>query len=152
MLLAQSSSTVTHSTWPAMMLGAGGGLMLVFILFLVLLFRHLRTSRQLLHVERMRSLEAGIPLEAPEETKLQSKFQHNAFWISFWMVFSVPGAALSAASAATQTSALALSILIWVVAAVVSVAAVVCAAILMIYSRGRRPDDADLLRRAPKLM
>lgn len=51
--------------WLAILVLAGAALLCAFVLFMVLLFRHLHSSRQLLHTERMRSLEAGIPLEAP---------------------------------------------------------------------------------------
>jgi hypothetical protein len=144
MPLAEIAATNTAQFWVAF---ATVVFVLLFIgvLLLVAIFRHIRSSRQLLHAERMRSLEAGFPLEAPEEAKLQSKYQHNAFWISFWMVFTVPAAALSAASASTQTNAtLALPIVIWIVAGSVGIAAVVCAAVLMISSRGRRADGKQL--------
>jgi NADH:ubiquinone oxidoreductase subunit 3 (subunit A) len=151
MLLAQSGFTTTSQAWVAI-LSVAVVMLFVGVVSLVMLVRHVRSSRQLLHAERMRSLEAGFPLEAPEEAKLQSKFLHNAFWISFWMVFTVPTAALSAASASTQANAtLALSIVIWIVAGAVGIAAVVCAAVLMIYSRGRKSDDGDGLRKMPKM-
>jgi hypothetical protein len=68
------------------------------------------------------------------------------------MVFTVPTAALSAASASTQTNAaLALSIVIWIAAGAVGIAAVVCAAVLMIYSRSRGADDGDVLRKMQKM-
>ncbi len=156
LFLAQSdpSSMNVNWTWPVIAILIASGLLLAFGLFFGLLFRNLRASRQLLHAERMRSLEAGFPLyppESPEDTKVHSKFLHNAFWISFWLVFGVPSAALSAASAATKTDAsLALSIVIWVAAAVVCVAAVVCAAVLMIYSH-RSASNGEGLQKIIKL-
>ena len=151
MLLAQAGLATTSQAWVAI-LSVATVVLFIGVLSLVMLFRHVRSSRQLLHAERMRSLEAGFPLEAPEEAKLQAKFQHNAFWISFWMVFTVPTAALSAASASTQSNAsIALSIVIWIVAGAVGIAAVVCAAVLMIYSRARKADDGDGSRKMPKI-
>lgn len=151
MLLAESGLLTTSQAWVAI-LSVAVVVLFINALFLVLLFRHVWSSRQLLHAERMRSLEAGFPIEAPEEAKLQAKFQHNAFWISFWMVFTVPTAALSAASASSQTHpSLALSIVIWLSAAAVGIAAVVCAAVLMISSRGRKADNGDALRKMPKM-
>jgi hypothetical protein len=151
MIFAQSGLSTTSQAWVAI-LSVAVVVLFVGVLSLVMLFRQVRSSRQLLHAERMRSLEAGLPLEAPEEAKLQSKFQHNAFWISFWMVFTVPPAALSAASASTQTNEyLALSIVIWITAGAVGIAAVVCAAVLMIYSRGRKADDGDGMWKMPKM-
>lgn len=150
MLLTQSGLTTASQAWIAT-LSVAVVVLFVGIVFLLMLFRHVRSSRQLLHTERMRSLEAGFPLEAPEEAKRQARYQHNAFWISFWMVFTVPAAALSAASASTQSNAsLALSIVIWIAAAAVGIAAVVCAAVLMISSRGRKADDGDGWRKMPK--
>lgn len=150
MLLAQIAPVEATRIWVPV---ASVAFVVVFItvMFLVLIFRHVRSSRQLLHVERMRSLEAGFPLEAPEEAKLQSKFMHNAFWIAFWMVFTVPTAALSAASASTKANApIALSIVIWLAAGGVGIAAVVCAAVLMIHSRGFKADDGDRPPKMPK--
>lgn len=158
MLLAQSTApdaaTGMNWIWLATLLLAGAALLGGFVLLMVLLFRHLHASRQFLHTERMRSLEAGIPLEAPEEMKAQAKFMHNAFWISFWLVFSVPGAALSAASVATKSvnGSIAVSIVIWIGATLVSVAAVVCATVLMIYTRSRKSDNCDGLPKLTKPM
>jgi len=151
MILAQSDAPNTAPIW-LICLAVGVASLLVFVSFIVLLFRHLRSVRQLTHTERMRSLEAGFPLEAPEETKTQAKFMHNAFWISFWLVFSVPAAAMSAASAGTKTvnESIALSIVVWIGAALVSVAAVVCATVLMLNSRSHRADDSDSLRKTTK--
>ena len=121
----------------------------------VLSLRHARAKRELLHAERIRAIEAGLPWESPPlspATKPESaqppgaKFMHNAFWISFWIVSGVPGAAFSAASAATKefhADQLAIGIAAWSAAAVASVAAVVCATTLMIYSRSRQePRDS----------
>jgi hypothetical protein len=157
MLLAQFAAPDTTSFW---LIGVvlGVALLIGFVFFMVLLFRYLRSSRQLTHTERMRSLEAGFPLEAPvapEETEShQAKFMHNAFWISFWLVSSVPAAALSAASAGTKTvdGSIALSIVVWIGAALASVAAVVCATVLMLNSRGHRADNSDGLRKTTKPM
>jgi uncharacterized membrane protein len=149
MLLAQSAAPNLSSLWLTIWVAVGIAFLFVVLSFIVLLFRHLRSSRQLTHTERMRSLEAGIPLEAPEEAKAQAQFIHNAFWISFWLVVSVPAAAFSAASAGTKSvnGSIGLSIVIWIVAAVASVAAVVCATVLMLNSRTRRADDSDAMRK-----
>jgi hypothetical protein len=143
MLFAQSGLTTTSQVWVAV-LSVSVVIIFLGVLFLRAIFRQIGSSRDLLHAERMRSLEAGFPLEAPEQARLPAKFQHNAFWIAFWMVFMVPSAALSAASASTQTNvAFSLSIVIWIAASAVAIAAVVCALVLMIYSRGRKADYAD---------
>lgn len=123
----------------------------------VLLIRYARAKRELLHAERIRAIEAGLPWQEPKSAQPESaqpesaepgaKFMHNAFWISFWVVVSVPSASFSAAATATKelhVDQLALGIAAWSAAALVSVAAVVCATTLMIYSRSRRESrDSD---------
>jgi len=116
-------------------------------LFLFALLRHLRFNREKLHAERLKMIEMGLPLEEPAATKRQDKHMHNAFWIAFWMVVVVPSSAFSAATAATERGEHAGYLLaIWIGASVVSVAAVVCAAVLVILSRARRDDDDELSR------
>ena len=117
----------------------------LLVLFIVLLLRHLRFTREKLHNERLKMIEAGYPLEEAESTKRRQQFMHNAFWISFWMVALVPSAAFSAAATATDRRELAGYIIaIWIGASVASVAAVVCASVLMICSRCSREDGGDV--------
>lgn len=152
MFLAQAAAAPDiNPIWPTVAIAVCVTLICLFG-FLLLLFRQIRVSRQLLHTERMRSLEAGIPIEPAEGSKMQAKFLHNAFWISFWLVFGVPSAAFSAASTATPNSkTLALSIVIWVAATVASTAAVICAVILMINAGVRQTNDANGPPKFPKL-
>ena len=114
------------------------GAVFVFVIgILALSFRYARANRELLHAERIRAIDAGFPWEEPESAQAGAKFMHNSFWI----VVGVPGAAFSAASAATKqfhVEQLAIGIAAWSAAAVASVAAVVCATTLMIYSRSRQ--------------
>lgn len=110
----------------------GGG---VFLFVVTLLgFRQARIGRQLQHEERMKAIEAGQPLDPVD---LSSKFMHNTFWIAFWIVFGVPGAGFYAVSTAMQTAnlSLAVSIVAWLSAAAASIAAVVCATVLMLHAR-----------------
>jgi hypothetical protein len=112
---------------------------------IVLVLRHLRFTREKMHDERLKMIESGYPLEEPESTKRQQKYMHNAFWISFWMVFLVPSAAFSSAASATdRVEHLGYLLAIWIGASVASVAAVVCAAVLMMYSRSSREDEDDM--------
>lgn len=107
--------------------------------------RHARTNRELLHAERMRAIEAGMPWQdsEAESDKPGAKFMHNAFWISFWLVVSVPGAAFSGVSSGTKyVDQPAIAIIAWIAAALVSIAAVAGAATLMIYARSR-PESRD---------
>ncbi len=121
----------------------------------VLSLRHARVKRELLHAERIRAIEAGLPWQEPESApkvapqvseKHKSpgaKFMHNAYWISFWVVVTVPGVAFSAASAVTTEFHIAIGIAAWGAAALASVAAVVCVTTLMIYSRScQEPRDS----------
>ena len=60
------------------------------------------------------------------------------------MVFGVPSSAFSAAAAATGKSQHAGYLLaIWIGASAASIAAVVCAAVLMVHSRSRQQEDDD---------
>jgi hypothetical protein len=154
MLLAQAAEPSPSLYWLLTATSAGVALLGVLVFFFVLLFRHLRSVRQLTHLERMRSLEAGFPLEAPEEMKIQAKFVHNAFWISFWLVFSVPAAAFSAASAATAkvNASVGLLAVIWIGTAMASIVAVAGATVLMLNTRPRKGDDEDGMRKPTKLM
>lgn len=108
----------------------------------VLVLRYLRFSRDKQHVERLKMIESGYPVEDSESSKRQDKFMHNAFWISFWMVVAVPGGVFSAAATATDRLGGGTGVLfaVWIGAAVASVAAVVCAAVLMVYSRAGKDD------------
>ena len=117
----------------------------------VLSLRYARSNREMLHAERLRAIEAGLPWQEPESVSESAqpgaKFMHNAFWISFWVVVTVPGAAFSAASAVTTEFHIAIGIAAWSAAAVASVAAVVCATTLMIYARSRQePRDNNLAK------
>ena len=111
---------------------------------LILSLHHARANRELLHAERLRAIEVGLPWQEPESAKPGAKFMHNAFWISFWLVVSVPSAALSGASAGTKyADQLAIVVAVWSAAALASIAAVVCATTLMIYARSRQePRDS----------
>ena len=115
------------------------------VLIIVLVLRHLRFTREKVHDERLKMIDMGYPLEEPESMKRQQKYMHNAFWISFWMVFLVPSAAFSSAASATdRVEHLGYLLAIWIGASVASVAAVVCAAVLMMYSRSTREDEDDM--------
>ena len=134
--------SIDYTLWIAILVPAA--LCALLVLFIVLLIRHLRFTREKLHTERLKMIEAGYPLEEAESTKRRQQYMHNAFWISFWMVFLVPSAAFSAAATATDRRELeGYTIAIWISASAASVAAVVCAAVLMISSRCSREDVGD---------
>ena len=147
MLFAQESVDAisqTFSLMPLIGLIVATAVCALTILFIVLFLRHLRFTREKLHAERLKMIEAGYPLEEAESTKRRQQYMHNAFWISFWMVFLVPSTAFSAAATATDRRELeGYTIAIWISASAASVAAVVCAAVLMISSRCSREDVGD---------
>lgn len=156
MLFAQQSAdSAIRSIGIALVVGlvVAAAVSALLILFIVLLIRHLRFTRETLHTERLKMIEAGYPLEEAESTKRRQQYMHNAFWISFWMVFLVPSTAFSAAAMATDRSELAgYLIAIWIGASAASIAAVVCAAVLMICSRCSREDagEAQMPMKKPK--
>ena len=135
--------SIDYTLWIAILVPAAFCALLV--LFIVLLLRHLRFTREKLHAERLKMIDAGYPLEEAESTKRRQQYMHNAFWISFWMVFLVPSAAFFAAATATDRRELAGYIIaIWIGASAASIAAVVCAAVLMICSRVSREDGGEV--------
>ena len=141
---ASGSFTCQSEQLPSRLSSCGWIVGALLILVIVLSLRHLRFTREKLHAERLKMIDAGYPLEEAESTKRRQQYMHNAFWISFWMVFLVPSAAFSAAAAATDRGELAgYLIAIWIGASAASVAAVVCAAVLMICSRCSREDGGD---------
>ncbi len=101
-------------------------------------FRQMAKSREFSHMEKMRALELGQRLEPSEPEEQHDKSLHNLFWISFWIGAGVPIAATSAASAIVVQSYISdfrIIIGIWICAAVISVASVICATVLMICGR-----------------
>jgi hypothetical protein len=153
MLLGQSAGASELSLWLFIVAFVAAATFIFGVLLIALLLRHSWRGRQLLHTERMRAIETGHSFEAPDPTTGHAKFMHNAFWISFWMVFGVPGAAFSAATAAMEESGgqLALGLAIWICAGAASVAAVVCATILMVQSRFRQVEDFSPREKRPTM-
>ena len=137
MLIIFGAATYATLLLPSLFIvGAAAAMVFVFMVA-IFIFRQLRISREYLHAERMKTLELGMPLEPPEQTNVQAKFMHTAFWISFWIVVGVPSAAFSAASTMCREIGgnVGLGVVVWVGAVLASIGAVVCATILMIYSR-----------------
>lgn len=152
MLLAQMSVTNTIPNWLVVVIVVVPAAFLFLFTLMTILLRHLRANRALLHAERMRSIEAGLPLDVSDQTKLQAKYMHNAFWISLWLGFAVPASAFSAAAAATRTAdkSLGLVLAVWICAAVAAVAAVVCATVLMINARCRQVQAGGECQKPPQ--
>jgi hypothetical protein len=140
MLLAQAAAPSATPNIVVFVLVALGILACVgvVLVILVLSFRHARRNREMLHEERLMAVKHGHPLEEPNSS--YAKFMHNAFWISFWMVALVPPAAFSAAASATESGErpLSFTVVVWLLAGAGSIAAVVCATVLMLASRNRK--------------
>jgi hypothetical protein len=151
MLLGQAAAANSPMMLIVIAVSGGIAILLLVVFFLVLLFRHLTSVRQLTHAERVKTLDAGFPLEPAEELKAHGKYMHNAFWISFWMVFSVPAAALSAASTASAkvNESTVLMAIIWTGGATASIAAIAGATVLMLSTRSRK-EDSDVVGGAMK--
>jgi hypothetical protein len=100
--------------------------------------RQAAKSRDLEHLQRMKALELGRPTGPSETEKCQNKYLHNIFWIAFWIGAGVPIAAASGASSVmiqTHLQDFGIILAMWICVAVISVASVVCAAVLMISTR-----------------
>jgi heme/copper-type cytochrome/quinol oxidase subunit 2 len=119
-------------------IGTGALLLLVFGMFLWMVMRHYRRSRELEHLERMKAIELGKPLDSPEQEEVHQKYGYNAFWIAFWIGAAVPVSAAWAASyAVTQGNVkdLGVTLAMWISVAVLGVAGVICATVLMMSAR-----------------
>lgn len=152
MLFAQSvppASTIPGWLFPLM------GVMIVAMLGIIpALLIGLRAAyihRQFQHTERMKAIEVGYPLEDTEASKTNAKHMHNSFWIAFWLGFGVPAVVFWAASSAEQVNSgnIGLGIVVWGGATVASIAGVVGAVVLMIYSRIKQCNDSSIIPAKP---
>jgi hypothetical protein len=117
--------------------------LLIGCMALLIVMKYVRRAREMLHAERLKSIAAGLPWQDPDIGVNENKLLHNSFWISFWMVAIGCGASFSSVSAAmskptfenTHTATVA-----WCCAAIASIAAVICATLLMLKSRALRLD------------
>jgi hypothetical protein len=108
-----------------------------FVVFVVVM-KQVGRSRELLHEERLKAIDAGMNWHDPDQNEQQNKSIHNAFWISFWMVVVGCGASFSAVSSFLgdgndhDTS---VAMFAWVSAGGSSVAALASATLLMVKAR-----------------
>ncbi len=113
---------------------------------------HVRKHRELLHLERIKAFESGILWQEPGSTNAHAKFMHNAFYISFWMVSIACGGSFTAAGrlSVVQGAPISVIIIAWLAAAGTSIAAVVCATVLMIRSKSpTEPVNPQMFFRPP---
>ena len=118
--------------------------LLIGCIALFIVMKYVRRSRELLHAERLKSIDAGLPWQNPGIGAIENKFMHNAFWISLWMVAIGCGASFSSVSAAMSEPTFEdtrIATVAWCCAALASIAAVICATLLMLKSRTRRRDQ-----------
>jgi len=114
------------------------GLLAVGTVVLVLAFRQMKRSRELLHTERLKAFEAGAQWQEPGTETNEKKQMHNAFWIAFWMVVVgcyAPFAAVSSLVDELQSLHTSVAVVSWISAAAASIAAATCATVLVVRSR-----------------
>ena len=144
-----SLAALTDADSNILFLGLGitfAGIALLAIAIVWISLRHFRKQREILHLERMKALEVGQSPTFFDPDKQQSKQLHNTFYIAFWIGGAVPIAAVSGATyvmteAGSQPTGIILAV--WISAAVIGVAGVVCATVLMVKSRKAGIRDAS---------
>jgi hypothetical protein len=118
---------------------AVAAVLLVMLILAALVVWHLRRNRQLLHLERIKAIDAGQTASFYPPDRSKQRYIHNTFWIAFWVGAVVPVAAVITAASATSSQGLALplavQITIWACVIPVCVAAMVCATIIMVSAR-----------------
>ncbi len=140
LLFADLALPAELPTWAVVFALVAASLLFVSYVFW-LIFRHAAKSRQFSHLERMKSLDVGKPIDAidaPVPDDQQNKFLHNAFWIAFWVGAVVPMSAISAASSIIiqgHVQEFSLVLAIWICVAVISVSSVTSATALMVRCR-----------------
>lgn len=107
------------------------------------LFRHEQRKRQLLHQERMEAIKSGLAWDDPEAA---GAARHNRFWIAFWIVVcgcSIPFITIAANLESPFFQESANAIAAWLGAVCASVAACICATMLVAKSDLRSTQDRD---------
>ena len=134
-----------HVFWTAFGLIVGVLLLLVFVIILWMVLRHLRKGREFLHGERLKALEVG---QAPIFSEAE-KSREDVFWIAFWMGAGVPIAVAWAASVTVRQTvqSLGLELAVWIGAAAIGVASVICATVLMVKAQRMHSDRAQAVCR-----
>ncbi|MGI9474834.1 MAG: hypothetical protein ACR2NZ_25105 [Rubripirellula sp.] len=153
-VLAQSAQASSFSLWPVAITLVGFTIALAFgCTLLAIVLKSVRHARDLLHDERMKALEKDLPwMEEQRELPIKA-YVDSAFWICFWMVIvgcGVPFAAIAVAGRFSEHESISIPIVAWSAACAASIAAVVCATIVMANARrglkGNEPDPQDRTR------
>ena len=104
-----------------------------------MVLRFLRVRCEMFHAERMKALESGLPAPSPGTSDHSPKCTSSAVGVAFWMGGVFPLGAIWAAAWATSAEEFGLGhvLTVWIAASLACVAAVICAAVIMIKSRPR---------------
>lgn len=119
-------------------------LMAVGCVVLWLVSRSFRYSRQLLHAERMKSLERDGTWGDPNQNGPVKSYVTGSFWLSFWLVLFgcvTPFFAIAMVGGFRDSQAIATPIVAWSAASAASIAAAVCATVIMGNTRRALSDD-----------
>ena len=152
-----SLAALTDANSNILFLGLGltfAGIALLVIAIVWMSLRHVRKQREILHLERMKALEVGQSPTFFDPDKQHSKQLHNTFYIAFWIGGAVPISAVSGATyvmteAGSQPTGIILAV--WISAAAIGVAGVICASVLMLKSRKIGIGDASSFDRNESL-
>lgn len=109
-----------------------------------LISRSFRHSRQLLHAERMKSLERDGTWGDPNQNGPLKSYVTGSFWLSFWLVLFgcvAPFAAIALVGGFRDSQSVATPIVAWSAASAASIAAAVCATVIMGNARRALSDD-----------
>lgn len=115
-------------------------ILLIGCVVLYMSLRYARQSREMLHHERLKSTEAGLPWQDEGAETVDKRFMHNAFWISFWMIVIGCASPFTVVASAMDKSPFkepSVAAMAWICAASASVGTAICATILMLKSRSR---------------
>lgn len=138
-ILGQGNDGVSFSLAPYLLIPLFVlGILGFGVICILIALRQVRHARELLHAERLKAFECGIAWQEPDAETSEMKFMHNAFWMAFWLVAIGCGAPFYAAARfADELGSIhsGIAIAAWLCAAAASIAAVICATILMIKSR-----------------
>ena len=147
-VLAQIAPGIGNQT-AAIMVGLTVLLLLIVVgcFALMMVARSLRHSRQLLHEERMKSLERDGTWGDPNQQGPVKSYVDGAFWLCFWLVLvgcSAPFVAIASIGGFTGHQGIVTPIIAWLGATAASITASICATVIMGNTRlVLRPRDSE---------
>jgi hypothetical protein len=129
------------------LLGCAVFLLLVGMPPLWLYLHHRRRGRELLHLERMQAIQAGVPvaLGRPDRAlddarKMQDRRHGRASAVAFWVGGAVPLTCVVAAGLVSEQpdGNFGMSLAAWIAAMVLGLGGIICATVLMALDGGHR--------------